>query len=199
MTTNQPTNLDKGTIQIDHTATDRGQRITTRLRTKEIPVTITNRIPKAKTNNNNKKQLQQLQMKYKAQHNPTSTKRTIWHYNNTGNTNSTRNTNTRDNTILIPFSIDGYKKSLPNPKFYTWNHRRNNTRKQWTKHQRNCLNSHTAARTTPTSQNIRHKIVPNELCWHRFLCKRHPWRERKSNSTGDVLHTGWLWSIKQIY
>ena len=37
----------------------------------------------------------------------------------TGNTNSTRNTNSRDNTILIPFSINGYKKWLPNPEFYT--------------------------------------------------------------------------------
>ena len=64
MKTNQPTNLDKGIIQIDCNTTDRGQKITTRLRTKEIPITITNRIPKVKTNNNNRKQLQQLQMKY---------------------------------------------------------------------------------------------------------------------------------------
>ena len=68
MTTNQPTNLDKGTIQIYHTTTDRGQQITTRLRTKKIPIKIINGIPKAKTNNNNNnnnsKQLQQLQMKY---------------------------------------------------------------------------------------------------------------------------------------
>ena len=66
MKTKQPTNLDKGIIQIDYNTTDRGQKITTRLRTKEIPIMITNRIPKAKTNNNNnnRKQLQQLQTKY---------------------------------------------------------------------------------------------------------------------------------------
>ena len=40
MTTNQPTNLDKGTIEIYHTTTDRGQQITTRLRTKKIPIKI---------------------------------------------------------------------------------------------------------------------------------------------------------------
>ena len=64
MTTNQPTNLDKGTIQIYHTTTDRGQQITTRLRTKKIPIKIINGIPKAKTNNNNNNNSKQLQMKY---------------------------------------------------------------------------------------------------------------------------------------
>ena len=64
-TTNRQINLEKRITQTDHIIPDRGQQTDTRLQTKKIQITITNQIPKAKTNknNNNRNQIQQPQMK----------------------------------------------------------------------------------------------------------------------------------------
>ena len=52
-TINRQINLGQGITQTGPIITDRGQQTDTRPKTKEIPITTTNQMPKVKTNNNN--------------------------------------------------------------------------------------------------------------------------------------------------